>query len=530
MPRAFISYRRADTGGVAQRLADELRRRLPRFEVFLDLHTKPGEDFVDVLEHELSTCDVLIALIGPQWLSITTDDGQRRLDLEGDFVRLEIARALERILVIPVLVEEAAIPAATSLPEPLKELPRRQGLRLRQETWHADIHVLTTELRVITKSLGRWISELNARTAQMAMASMGIGLLLFSAVANVDRLTFDNREIGYALALNWSANLIAVFPWIVKCMLDSLHSMTSVLESFDKRLLGTTASIGGMWRARVTWVVPRAVAVVSAVTLTMSLWQGYSTCGRSLQHRTLDFVSHGEYISWCVGALLHPTRIDVSMNIAFTIATAVAQAVVFTTLLVFVVTVGYAFIGLTSELERRKWFQLAPIGGMKPFLGTDADKTVHDVVKTAMLVNLCMLLARLQASYLTSEAGSPSILSFMWAELSDPATALTKGPDAGLLTFSGIMTTTMLGVYLATTIAVAGSLDRLARSAGAAPAAAWPSTRLTRRVLFVLGCVIFSGHLIGSMTIALLATLSMLAWFVLFEGAPVPECEKRNGV
>jgi hypothetical protein len=54
-------------------------------------------------------CDILLAVIGEQWLDIRFKEGpqqgQRRLDDPGDFVRIEIQAALERnIPFIPVLV------------------------------------------------------------------------------------------------------------------------------------------------------------------------------------------------------------------------------------------------------------------------------------------------------------------------------------------------------------------------------------------------------------------------------------------
>ena len=66
---------------------------------------EPEEDFAEVLERALDSADVLLAMIGPQWSSITDAQGNRRLDDPNDFVRLEIATALRgEIRVVPVLV------------------------------------------------------------------------------------------------------------------------------------------------------------------------------------------------------------------------------------------------------------------------------------------------------------------------------------------------------------------------------------------------------------------------------------------
>jgi hypothetical protein len=38
------------------------------------------------------SANLLLALIGPQWLTITDENGQRRLDNPEDYVRLEPGR------------------------------------------------------------------------------------------------------------------------------------------------------------------------------------------------------------------------------------------------------------------------------------------------------------------------------------------------------------------------------------------------------------------------------------------------------
>src|SRR5579864_3022816 len=105
MNRIFINYRRQDSEGYVGRLYDSLAQHFERDDLFMDVGSiKPGEDFVAALEEAVATCDVFLAVIGPQWSSVTDDSGHRRLDNWNDFVRIEIASALkQRKLVIPVL-------------------------------------------------------------------------------------------------------------------------------------------------------------------------------------------------------------------------------------------------------------------------------------------------------------------------------------------------------------------------------------------------------------------------------------------
>jgi hypothetical protein len=84
-----------------------------------------------VIIRAVGSCDVLLALIGNEWLTITDAHGRRRLDNSDDFVRLEIEAALSRgVRVIPVLVNEARMPRAEELPDSLAALVRRQALEL----------------------------------------------------------------------------------------------------------------------------------------------------------------------------------------------------------------------------------------------------------------------------------------------------------------------------------------------------------------------------------------------------------------
>jgi hypothetical protein len=148
MARIFISYRREDSGASAGRLHDRLREHFGRDNVFMDIDTiEPGLDFTEVIERTVASCDVLIALIGRQWLTSTDAAGQRRLDDPEDFVRREIATALRRdIRVIPVLIQDTAMPRAANLPDDLQPLTRRNALDLSDTHFHRDVDELIVVL------------------------------------------------------------------------------------------------------------------------------------------------------------------------------------------------------------------------------------------------------------------------------------------------------------------------------------------------------------------------------------------------
>ena len=92
--RVFISYRREETAYPAGWLYDRLAQHFGAAQIFKDVDSIPlGDDFVEVIDRAVGSCDVLLALIGAQWLTITDVHG-RRLDDPNDFVRLEIEAAL----------------------------------------------------------------------------------------------------------------------------------------------------------------------------------------------------------------------------------------------------------------------------------------------------------------------------------------------------------------------------------------------------------------------------------------------------
>src|SRR5262245_7509648 len=95
--RIFISYRRDDSAGHAGRVFDRLKGDFGLDVLFMDVDAIPlGVNFVRVLREEVARCSVLLAIVGPNWLDAKDEDGARRLDNPDDFVRVEIATALQR--------------------------------------------------------------------------------------------------------------------------------------------------------------------------------------------------------------------------------------------------------------------------------------------------------------------------------------------------------------------------------------------------------------------------------------------------
>lgn len=148
MKRLFINYRQSDTKPTAQRLCDELKRRLVPDKVFLDEQDiRGGEEWPERLREELAKAQVVFALIGKDWLGAkkNPDSEHRRLDEPGDWVRRELEEALARhkernIKLVPVRVDNAAMPEPSQLPESLQDLPKLKAEDLRNDKdWNNDV-------------------------------------------------------------------------------------------------------------------------------------------------------------------------------------------------------------------------------------------------------------------------------------------------------------------------------------------------------------------------------------------------------
>lgn len=148
MAGVFISYRRDDTDIAAGRLSDDLSKIFGAGSIFRDIDSlDPGVDYEQALDGALSSCVVLIAVIGSRWLDLTDRAGRRRLEDPQDWVRAEIESALKRgIRVLPVLVSGAAMPREEEVPLGLRPLLKRQALELDDRHWKQDLELLTQTL------------------------------------------------------------------------------------------------------------------------------------------------------------------------------------------------------------------------------------------------------------------------------------------------------------------------------------------------------------------------------------------------
>jgi hypothetical protein len=183
MSGIFISYRRDDTAGHAGRLFDHLSTTFGADGVFMDVDDiRRGEAFADTLAERLKQSDVLLAVIGRQWLTLTDSAGIRRLDKADDWVRSEIRSALGGgLLVIPVLVGGASLPKPAGLPADIRALAGRQMADVRDGSWNDDVARLCKDIKR-RRARGSWTERLREhRMSAAIMLSLALAAGGFSA-------------------------------------------------------------------------------------------------------------------------------------------------------------------------------------------------------------------------------------------------------------------------------------------------------------------------------------------------------------
>jgi len=184
--RIFISYRRDDTGPAAGRIYDRLGQLIPKANVFFDVSTiRGGEDFEQKIIAEIARSDAVLVFIGQQWLKPSEAGGRPRIWDDGDYVRAELRAALGRSkLLLPVLVDDARMPAADLLPDDVKSIAARNALPLRHTSFDDDAENIVSAVLGTAGKLRPWERQRGiGRRIAYAAGGAGLGLVALAAIA-----------------------------------------------------------------------------------------------------------------------------------------------------------------------------------------------------------------------------------------------------------------------------------------------------------------------------------------------------------
>ncbi len=147
-PLVFISYRRIDSAPAARLLSGDLRAIFGLGSVFIDTNDiRIGMDWPARIDERLQAASVLLVVIGPTWLRVADEAGRRRLDKPDDWVRKEIAYAIDnKLVIIPFLIAGARFPDKKALPKRIIHLADQQAIKVDYDSWDNDLNPLITVL------------------------------------------------------------------------------------------------------------------------------------------------------------------------------------------------------------------------------------------------------------------------------------------------------------------------------------------------------------------------------------------------
>jgi hypothetical protein len=198
-PRIFISYRRSDSAAIVGHIYERLAARYKTESVFRDINKMPlGKNFYDHIKEELAGCDVVLVVVGTQWLA-TDAQGQSRVRQSDDPVRLEVEAALQSgATVIPIMVEDAAIPKPADLPESLKTFPALAGTRINVEDFDTHLERLMQSIDGILEQRGKFVASFPRWALR---AATGSALAATAVLVMLGTSTLLGRSPSLALGL-----------------------------------------------------------------------------------------------------------------------------------------------------------------------------------------------------------------------------------------------------------------------------------------------------------------------------------------
>lgn len=244
--RIFISYRRSDTQGYAGRLSDSLETYFGGKRVFRDIEDiEGGSEYAKDIQQQLGSADAVILLMGPNWLSVTNDDGKRRIDDPDDWVAQEIVTAIEQgIRVFPVLIEGTILPRKDELPAKLVPILNYNAVTISDSNWDVDVlrlgKIISFDIPTTNERILFWI--------QVSVYSLLSGSLIISA-AIISRCAISgecrNSENTYELISKPAASIpfyAVIFSLIILSLILGLvakEKQKYIIYSIISGLIGT---------------------------------------------------------------------------------------------------------------------------------------------------------------------------------------------------------------------------------------------------------------------------------------------------
>jgi hypothetical protein len=282
MTQVFLNYRGSDEPWAASRLYHGLVERLGKGNVFLDYAEIPlGDDSREVLLTKVRTCLVLVAVVGENWRGLGV--GDRRIDQEEDWVRLEIATALRAgVRIIPVLLDNTPKPNSEDLPADIRDIAALQYRRIRHHREHVDIPRLIDEILALEPRLSggpkasrveidRWVREVLPAVQQFAGNREDLADVAWSLLQDDERHKFL-APCNHARRVPGSAVLLLTSRRVYIADLDNDSRIERVLPLMREHIIACQS-----YRRR-------RVGIVKVMDVTLLLRDGGKVVAAGLLH------------------------------------------------------------------------------------------------------------------------------------------------------------------------------------------------------------------------------------------------------
>ncbi len=257
-PSVFVSYRRADTQHVTDRLVERLKNEFGAGQVFQDVGNIPyGANFRTVITQEIDIRDIVLIMIGPYWGKLTSE---RAAD-PGDSARIEVELALSlNKLVIPVLVDNTKMPDANLLPPQIRDMCGLNAAHLRPNPdFDDDAERMISQIRDWHKQrIGSGTLPKRPSGTNLAPSSVmppaarpkwgfwrWIGLIAFGGVGAVLTLMRDPDNAGLAVA--YAAAQVLLYANIILPMFNRWQRRDSARGRWWIGLVLFAAASAGFW-------------------------------------------------------------------------------------------------------------------------------------------------------------------------------------------------------------------------------------------------------------------------------------------
>jgi hypothetical protein len=190
---------------MAGRICDCLVSRYGRDSVFMDADNPLGLHDRNRLDRALRQSDVLIAIMGANWLG--RDANRAKIFEEDDPVRIEIETALWRgIRIIPTLVNGAAMPDPTDLPSELRHFTFLNAIAI--DEGHDFNNHMNRLIHVMDDVLG--LESGPAARAPQALAPRGRGIATIATIAAAGAAGVAAAVAAPAVATTVAAGVLIV--------------------------------------------------------------------------------------------------------------------------------------------------------------------------------------------------------------------------------------------------------------------------------------------------------------------------------